>query len=134
MAATFPVAKLEITFPYTCGGRVAVEFDARLSIGHEDGVLIVGEVEFYGYDDDHDGAYEICNDQALAEKIRTYLFASVPETTRAHEALNLNTTSLSTTNFSAINTPNQHSGRAFSRTNPGSPFEDFVGAYRDCTS
>ncbi len=122
MAASFPVAKLEITFPYTCGGRVAAEFDARLSIGLEDGVLIAGEVELYGYDDDHDGAYEICNNQDLAEKIRKYLLASATETIRAREALNLNVT----------NTQNSYSVQAYSRTNPRPLFEEFVGTYRDC--
>ncbi|WP_419905089.1 hypothetical protein [Kiloniella sp.] len=112
MAASMHTAKLEITYEYTCGGRVAAEFDARVSIDQEDGVLIAGEVELYGYDNDHNGAYEICCDPHLAGKIRHFILNSAPETNRAFEALSLATPSSTQTSL----------------------FGNFIEAYEECHS
>ena len=80
-------AKLELTFPYLCGHRVAAEFDARVTIGQEDSVLLIGEVELFGYDNDHQVAYETCVDLTLCHLIRNYVENSTTERDRAYEAL-----------------------------------------------
>ena len=80
-------AKLELTFPYLCGHRVAAEFDARVTIGQEDSVLLIGEVELFGYDNDHRGAYETCVDPSLCHLIRNYVENSTTERDRAYEKL-----------------------------------------------
>ncbi|WP_162938103.1 hypothetical protein [Kiloniella sp. EL199] len=84
---TIPSAKLELTYPYRCGKRVAAEFDARVSVGLEDNVLLLGEVDLFGYDNKHEGAYEICTDIALCKQIRTYVKNSNKEKARALELL-----------------------------------------------
>lgn len=116
MAASVRTAKLETTYEYSCGGRVAAEFDARVNIGLEDGVLLVGEVELYGYDDNHQGAYEICNDNNIAEKVRSFILNSYVETTRAFEIL-------------SRSSPNRNTSP---KDKPNSLFEDFIGAYKQC--
>lgn len=82
-----PSAKLELTFPYLCGHRVAAEFDARVTIGLEDSVLLIGEVELFGYDNNQQGAYENCADPSLCHLIRNYVENSTTERDRAYEAL-----------------------------------------------
>ncbi|MEH6631595.1 MAG: hypothetical protein V7776_12240 [Halopseudomonas aestusnigri] len=129
MAVIFPVispfsfseTKLETTYEYTCGGRVAAEFDARVSIGLEDGVLIAGEVELYGYDDNHEGAYEICNDHALTEKIRNFVLSTGTEINRAFEVLSQAALSQKAT----LRSP--HSSHS-------SLFREFLCAYEECHS
>ncbi|WP_417454710.1 hypothetical protein [Kiloniella sp.] len=82
-----PSAKLELTFPYLCGHRVAAEFDARVTVGQEDSVLLIGEVELFGYDNDHRGSYETCVDPSLCRLIRNYVENSTTEKDRAYEKL-----------------------------------------------
>ncbi len=82
-----PSAKLELTFPYLCGHRVAAEFDARVTIGQQDSVLLIGEVELFGYDNNQQGAYENCADPSLCHLIRNYVENSTTERDRAYEAL-----------------------------------------------
>ncbi|KLN61680.1 hypothetical protein WH96_04925 [Kiloniella spongiae] len=82
-----PFAKLELTYPYQCGKRIAAEFDARVTVGLEDNVLLLGDVDLFSYDDNHQGAYENCTDTALCQQIRTYVESSNTERERAFELL-----------------------------------------------
>ncbi|MCZ4279769.1 hypothetical protein O4H49_03195 [Kiloniella laminariae] len=102
---------LELTFPYACGGRVAAEFDVRVAIGLEDDTLLAGEVELYGYDKAHIGAYQSCDDQPLCQKIRNYLLTTDREIRRAQELL-----------------------ARQSATKPASPFAAFIRPYQESFS
>mgnify|MGYP000425974405 CR=1 FL=1 len=87
MAATMDMAQLETTFPYICGGRIAAEFDARVTVGLEDGVLIAGEVELYCFDDDHNGTYVLCQDSGLCDRVRKHVLSNSNEIQRARDAI-----------------------------------------------
>ncbi len=82
-----PSVKLELTYPYQCGKRIAAEFDVRVKVGLEDNVLLLGDVDLFGYDDNHQGAYENCTDIALCKQIRAYVERSNTERERAFELL-----------------------------------------------
>ncbi len=81
------VAKLELTFPYYCGGLVAAEFDVRVEVGTEDGELLLGAIELYGFDSQHHGSFKTSKNLTLNKKIRNYIYGSDKETTRAREVL-----------------------------------------------
>ncbi|WP_085909128.1 hypothetical protein [Kiloniella majae] len=115
-----PSAKLELTYPYFCGMRVAAEFDARVTIGLEDNVLVLGEVDLFCYDDKHQGAYESCADKSLCEQIRNYVENSIIERARALEHLQQQ----KDFEHCASQTPSIHSNQQ--------GFASFVKSYTEC--
>ncbi|MFD2205814.1 hypothetical protein [Kiloniella antarctica] len=111
--------KLETTFEYHCGDRVVAEFDARVEIGIEDGVLLLGEVEFYGYDANHEGAYTACHDNVIADKVRSFILNSSTQTERAFEVLSLSTPATRNNSYPFCETQS---------------FGTFIHAYKECHS
>jgi hypothetical protein len=117
---SIPFAKLELTYPYQCGKLIAAEFDVRVTVGLEDNVLLVGEVDLFGYDDNHQGAYENCTDITLCKLIRAYVESSNTERERAFELLQQQEKP-QITSFNTVPANQRKQG-----------FESFVNTYAEC--
>lgn len=113
-------AQLELTYPYHCGQRIAAEFDVRVTVGLEDNELLLGEIDLFGYDDKHHGAYESCTDISLCNKIRSYVESSNIESARALELLRRKD------NYETLSVQ----ARPSHRRKQG--FANFVGSYAEC--
>ncbi|WP_157845857.1 hypothetical protein [Kiloniella litopenaei] len=127
--SVLPSAKLELTYPYLCGQRVAAEFDARVAVGLEDNVLLIGEIELYGFDANNQGAYEVCADPSLCNLIRRYIEASVTERDRAYEVLGHHKVADKTQPFRLPDIPARSREPQSPARSPKQDFRSFVNAY-----